>query len=148
MKSTLAIASDHAGYKIKQSLIKHLENAGYEVKDLGTDSEESVNYPDYGHPLAKSVESGEYRFGISICGSGNGINMVTNKYQGIRGALCWNEEISKLARSHNDANICSLPGRFIDENRAKRIVDVFLNTSYEGGRHDIRIKNIPIHSGK
>lgn len=143
----LAIASDHAGYRMKQTLIKHLEDKGYAVSDLGTDSEVSVNYPDFGHPLAEAVESGDYQFGISLCGSGNGINMVTNKHQGIRGALCWNVEISKLARSHNNANICSLPARFIDENSAIRIVDAFLETNYEGGRHDIRIKNIPIHTG-
>ena len=144
MKRTLAIASDHAGYEMKRSLIKHLEQKGYEVTDLGTDSAEPVNYPDFGHPLAEAVESGKYNLGISLCGSGNGINMVTNKHQGIRGALCWNEEISALARKHNDANICSLPARFIDLPEAIKIVDTFLNTDYEGGRHDIRIRHIPI----
>jgi ribose 5-phosphate isomerase B len=146
MKKTLVIASDHAGYEMKGSLIKHLEQKGYEVTDLGTDSPEPVNYPDFGHPLAEAVESGKYRFGISICGSGNGINMVTNKHQGIRGALCWSEEISAVARKHNDANICSLPGRFIDLPTAIKIVDVFLTTDYEGGRHDIRIRHIPIQT--
>jgi ribose 5-phosphate isomerase B len=146
MKRTLVIASDHAGYEMKRSLIKHLEQKGYEVTDLGTDSPEPVNYPDFGHPLAEAVESGKYRFGISICGSGNGINMVTNKHQGIRGALCWSEEISAVARKHNDANICSLPARFIDLPTAIKIVDVFLTTDYEGGRHDIRIRHIPIQT--
>jgi ribose 5-phosphate isomerase B len=146
MKKTLVIASDHAGYEMKGSLIKHLEQKGYEVTDLGTDSPEPVNYPDFGHPLAEAVESGKYRFGISICGSGNGINMVTNKHQGIRGALCWSEEISAVARKHNDANICSLPGRFIDLPTAIKIVDVFLTTDYEGGRHDIRIRHIPVQT--
>lgn len=146
MKRTLVIAADHAGYEMKRSLIKHLEQKGYEVTDLGTDSPEPVNYPDFGHPLAEAVESGKYRFGISICGSGNGINMVTNKHQGIRGALCWSEEISEVARRHNDANICSLPARFIDLPTAIKIVDVFLTTDYEGGRHDIRIRHIPIQT--
>ena len=144
MKRTLAIASDHAGYQMKLSIIKHLEEKGYEVMDLGTDSTEAVNYPDFGHPLAEAVESGRFSMGISLCGSGNGINMVTNKHEGIRGALCWNREISRMARSHNDANICSIPARYIDLDTAVEIVDAFLETDYEGGRHDIRINNIPI----
>jgi ribose 5-phosphate isomerase B len=144
MKRTLAIASDHAGYQMKLGIIKYLKEKGYEVTDLGTNSEEPVNYPDFGHPLAESVESGKFSLGISLCGSGNGINMVTNKHQGIRGALCWNKEISKLARSHNDANICSIPARFVDLETAKEIVDGFLETEYEGGRHDIRISHIPL----
>jgi len=146
MKKPLVIASDHAGYEMKRSLIKHLEQEGYKVTDLGTDSPESVNYPDFGHPLAEAVESGKFPIGISLCGSGNGINMVTNKHQGIRGALCWSEEISAVARKHNDANICSLPARFIDLPTAIKIVDVFLTTDYEGGRHDIRIRHIPIQT--
>jgi ribose 5-phosphate isomerase B len=144
MKETLVIASDHAGYEMKVSIIKHLKEKGYKIEDLGTDSTEAVDYPDFGHPLAEAVESGQFRLGISICGSGNGINMVTNKYQGIRGALCWNREISEMARLHNDANICSIPARYIDLDTAKEIVDAFLETEYEGGRHDIRIKHIPI----
>ena len=144
MKKTLAIASDHAGYLMKLSLIKYLEEKGYVLKDFGTDSTDAVNYPDFGHPLARAVESGEYPMGISLCGSGNGINMVTNKHQGIRGALCWNAEIARLARLHNDANICALPARFMDQETAIEIVNAFLETSYEGGRHDIRIRNIPI----
>ncbi len=144
MKKTLAIASDHAGYIMKLSMIEYLEERGYEVTDFGTDSTDAVNYPDFGHPLAEAVESGEFSLGISLCGSGNGINMVTNKHQGIRGALCWNREISILARSHNDANICSLPARYIDIEMAREIVDAFLETDYERGRHDIRINNIPI----
>lgn len=144
MKNNLAIASDHAGYPMKVSIIKYLEEKGYELKDFGTDSTKAVNYPDFGHPLARAVESGEFELGISICGSGNGINMVTNKYRGIRGALCWNGEVSRMARLHNDANICSLPARYIDLDTAIEIVDAFLETEYEGGRHDIRIRNIPI----
>jgi len=144
MKGKLAIASDHAGYLMKSSMITYLEELGYKVKDFGTDSENTVNYPDYGHPLAEAVESGSCDMGISLCGSGNGINMVTNKHQGIRGAICWNKEISRLARRHNDANICSLPARFLDLETAKEIVDTFLNTEFEGGRHVERIKKIPI----
>ena len=144
MKRTLAIASDHAGYQMKLSIIEHLEEQGYEVMDFGTDSTDAVNYPDFGHPLAEAVESGRFETGVSLCGSGNGINMVTNKHQGIRGALCWNKEISMMARCHNDANICSLPARYIDLETAREIVDAFLETSYEGGRHDIRISHIPI----
>jgi ribose 5-phosphate isomerase B len=146
MKRTLAIASDHAGYQMKLVLVKYLQEKGYEVTDLGTDSAEPVNYPDFGHPLAASVESGRFSLGFSLCGSGNGINMVTNKHQGIRGALCWNKEISRLARSHNNANICSIPARFLDLETVKEIVDTFLETEYEGGRHDIRISQIPLKS--
>jgi len=144
MKKNLAIASDHAGFQMKLSIIKYLEEKGYEVKDLGTDSTNSVNYPDFGHPLAEAVESGRFNLGISLCGSGNGINMVTNKHKGIRGALCWNKEISTMARLHNDANICSLPARYLDLETAREILDAFLETDYEGGRHDIRISHIPI----
>jgi len=144
MKTKIAIASDHAGYKMKQNIIQILEKEGYELCDFGTTSENSVDYPDYGHPLAEAVESGKCSVGISLCGSGNGINMVTNKHQGIRGALCWNEEISRMARRHNDANICSLPARYIDVETAMNIVDIFLETDYDGGRHDIRISKIPI----
>lgn len=144
MKTKVAIASDHAGFEMKQKIMLHLKSAGYDVCDFGTESNESVDYPDYGHPLAEAVENGSCSVGISLCGSGNGINMVTNKHQGIRGALCWNQEIAKLARKHNDANICSIPARFIDLDEAKKIVDLFLNTSYEGGRHQRRIEKIPL----
>ena len=144
MKKVLPIASDHAGFQMKLSIIKYLEEKGYKVKDFGTDSTDAVNYPDFGHPLAEAVESGKFNLGISLCGSGNGINMVTNKHQGIRGALCWNKEISIMARLHNDANICSLPARYLDLETAREIIDAFLETDYEGGRHDIRISHIPI----
>lgn len=145
MKRTLAIASDHAGYQMKLEIIKYLQEKGYKVTDLGTNSNDPVNYPDFGHPLASSVESGRFSMGFSLCGTGNGINMVTNKHQGIRGALCWNGEISRLSRSHNDANICSIPARFVDMETAVEIVDAFLETEYEGGRHDIRIRHIPLN---
>jgi len=140
----LAITSDHAGYSLKEELIKHLVNEGHTVKDFGTDSNESVDYPEFGHALAKAIENGEYDFGISICGSGNGINMTANKHQGIRSALCWNREISELARAHNNANICALPGRFLSVEEAIVIIETFLQTKFDGGRHERRIKKIPI----
>ena len=146
MKKKIVIAADHAGYLLKHELIDFLDNTGYKVTDLGTDSPDNVDYPDFGHPLAEAVESGEFPLGISICGSGNGINMTTNKHQGIRGALCWNVEIAELARKHNDANICSLPARFIDSTLAKEIVKAFLSTRFEGGRHLQRIGKIPIEN--
>ncbi len=144
MEKEIAIASDHAGYPLKLSIIEYLEEKGIKVKDLGTDSMDPVDYPDFGHPLARAVNDGSCEMGISICGSGNGINMVTNKYRQIRGALCWDTEIASLARSHNDANICSLPARFIDLSTAREIVGVFLETKFEGGRHSRRISGIPI----
>ena len=144
MKTKIAIAADHAGFEMKQEIIFHLEKMGYEVCDFGTGSNESVDYPDFGHPLAEAVENGRCSMGISLCGSGNGINMVTNKHQGIRGALCWTQEIAELARKHNNANICSIPARFIELDQAKEIVDLFLNTSFEGGRHQRRIEKIPL----
>jgi ribose 5-phosphate isomerase B len=144
MKTAIAIASDHAGYAMKMEIIGYLEDMRYEVTDLGSYTNEKTDYPDYGHPLADAVENGRFPLGISLCGSGNGINMVTNKHKGIRGALCWNVEIARLARSHNDANICSLPARFIDLALAKKIVQTFLSTPFEGGRHLNRIKKIPL----
>lgn len=138
----VAIGCDHAGYELKEILKKYIQEKHIEVKDFGTHSSESVDYPDYAHPLANSVESGKNQIGFTICGSGNGINMTINKHQGIRGALCWIPEISRLARAHNDANICSLPGRFVTEKEAKEIVDLFLITEFEGGRHKKRINKI------
>ncbi len=141
----LAIACDHAGFELKKVLIKHLESKGHTVVNFGTDSAESMDYPDTAHPMAAAVEKKEFDLGISLCGSGNGINMTANKHQGIRAALCWDVEISKLARQHNDANICSLPARFISASLAKQIVDAFLNTGFEGGRHQRRIEKIPVN---
>lgn len=140
----IALACDHAGVEMKQELIKFLAEKGHETKDFGTYTTESADYPDFAHPLASAVENKEFIYGISICGSGNGINMTVNKHQGIRSALCWNTEISELARLHNDANICSLPARFISIELAKEIVDIFLKTRFEGGRHERRIKKIPV----
>ena len=143
-KNKIAIVSDHAGYILKERLYKYLIDERYEVKDFGCFSEEVVDYPDFGHPLAEAVSSGEFDLGISICGTGNGINMVVNKHPGIRSALCWSEEISRLARAHNDANICALPGRFISESEALLIIKVFLNTDFEGGRHKRRVEKISL----
>jgi ribose 5-phosphate isomerase B len=143
-KKKIAITSDHAGFYLKEKLYKYLIKEKYDVKDMGSSSEEAVDYPDFGHPLANAVSSGEYELGISICGTGNGINMVVNKHQGIRGALCWNEETSRLARAHNDANICALPGWFISESEAYLIVKTFIETPFEGGRHQTRIGKIPL----
>jgi len=140
----IAIVSDHAGFYLKEKLVAFLMKEKYEFRDFGCSTPEIVDYPDYGHSMATAVASGEFDLGISICGTGNGINMVVNKHQGIRGALCWNEEISKLARAHNDSNICALPGRFISESEAYLIVKTFLETSFEGGRHTKRIKKIPL----
>jgi len=140
----IAIVSDHAGYYLKEKLLKYLIKEKYDVRDLGCNSPDIVDYPDFGHPLANAVSAGDYELGISICGTGNGISMVVNKHPGIRGALCWNEEISRLARAHNDANICSLPGRFISESEAYLIVRTFLTTSFEGGRHKGRIDKISL----
>ena len=140
----IVIASDHAGFSLKEKILKFLINEKYKIKDLGSFSNENVDYPDYAHPLAIAVANGEFDLGISICGSGNGINMTVNKHQLIRGALCWNEEIARLARAHNNANICALPGRFISESEALLIVKTFLTTDFEGGRHKKRIDKIPL----
>lgn len=143
-KKRVAIVSDHAGFHLKEKLLKYLITGEYDVKDLGSHNAETVDYPDYGHPLAKAVTDGEFEYGISICGTGNGINMVVNKHPGIRGALCWNAEISRLARAHNDANVCALPARFISESEAYLIVRTFLTTPFDGGRHTPRIEKISI----
>ncbi len=143
-KIKIALVADHAGYFLKEKLLKYLISEKYDVKDFGTFSDEPVDYPDYGHKLANAVSAGEYELGISICGTGNGINMVVNKHPGIRSALCWNEEMGRLARAHNDANICALPGRFITESEAYLIVKTFLNTGFDGGRHKRRIDKISL----
>ncbi len=138
----IIIASDHAGYNLKEKIIRYLIDKNYTVKDLGTYNEGSVDYPDFGHSLAREVESGNFDIGISLCGSGNGINMTVNKHSNIRSALCWNEEISRLARAHNNANICSLPARFINYESAILIIKTFLITKFDGGRHERRVKKI------
>ncbi|MFW5886703.1 MAG: ribose 5-phosphate isomerase B [Bacteroidota bacterium] len=140
----IAIGSDHAGFNIKTYLKGELLKLGVEVIDFGTNSDDSTDYPDYAHPLAESVESGECEAGIAICGSGNGISMTANKHQGIRSAVCWNTEITYLARMHNNANVCALPGRFVKRQEAMEIVKTFLTTGFEGGRHLRRIQKIPV----
>ena len=141
----LAIASDHAGWEAKEVLSRYLKGKGYEVKDFGTNSPESVDYPDYAHVLARAIENNEYDYGIALCASGNGISMTLNKHQKIRAALCWNVEIAEFARRHNNANICALPGRFIPADEAIKIVDKFINTGFDGGRHERRVNKIPIN---
>ncbi|MDR1672921.1 MAG: RpiB/LacA/LacB family sugar-phosphate isomerase [Bacteroidales bacterium] len=138
----IGIANDHAGYALKLKLKDRLQQQGFFVRDFGCSSETPVDYADFAHPLANAVVAGECDLGISICGSGNGINMTVNKHAGIRGALCWTPEISRLARAHNNANICSLPARFISEETAFAIADIFLHTPFEGGRHQRRIDKI------
>ena len=139
----IAIGADHAGFQLKEEVKKHLISLGYEPDDKGCYSEESIDYADYGHPVASTVEANSGMMGIVICGSGNGINMTVNKHQGIRGALCWKKEIAQLAREHNDANILTLPARFVTTEEALEMVTVFFNTAFEGGRHQKRIEKIP-----
>lgn len=141
----IALASDHAGFELKQFLKNYLEINGYETIDFGTNSKESCDYPDYAHPAATAVETGKCDTGIAMCGSGNGINMTLNKHQGIRSALCWLPQLAQLARQHNDANFLVLPARFISKEEAKKIVDAYLASSFEGGRHEKRIKKIPLN---
>lgn len=140
---TIGLASDHAGYPLKEHIKDWLTANGYEYKDFGTNSTDSCDYPQFGHALATAVENGECHTGIAICGTGNGINMSVNHHQGIRGALCWMPEIAELARQHNDANILVMPGRFIDNDTAEKCVKTFLETEFEGGRHQRRIDAIP-----
>ena len=140
----IAICSDHAGYELKQNLIKKLQNQLAEIKDFGCFSAESCDYPDFAHPMAAEVENGNFDLGIAICGSGNGVNMTVNKHQGIRSALCWKKEIATLARQHNNANVIALPARFISEDEAYEMVMIFLTTDFDGGRHQARIDKIPM----
>lgn len=142
--TNIGITSDHAGFEMKEFLKEYFKNKGCLLTDYGPKTGESSDYPDYAHPLAVAIENKKHDVGISLCGSGNGITMTLNKHQQIRAALCWNQEISRLARSHNNANICSLPARFITKEEAIKIVEVFLNTNFEGGRHLTRINKIPI----
>jgi len=138
----IGIGGDHAGFQYKEELLKQLKENGHQVQDFGPNSEESCDYPDIAHPLAVSVENGENELGIAICGSGNGINMTLNKHQNVRSALCWNKELASLARQHNNANVLALPARFISIEMAKKCVEVFINTEFEGGRHQRRVNKI------
>ncbi len=143
-KESLAIACDHAGYQTKEALVKWLQERGHQVKDFGTYSEDSCDYPDFAHPMAEAVESKTFDLGISLCGSGNGINIVANKHQGIRSALCWEPELAALAKQHNNANICAVSARFVSLEKAKAIITAFLEAEFEGGRHQRRIDKIPL----
>ena len=139
---TIPIGSDHAGYEYKEKLIQHLKEQGYSVKDYGTNSADSVDYPDFAHPVSQAIEKGEFPSGILICGSGQGVCMTANKHDNVRAALVWNSEIAELSRQHNNANIICLPSRFISIQQAKQFVDLFLDTEFDGGRHERRVKKI------
>lgn len=138
----IAIGADHAGFDLKEKLREWLSRNGFEHRDFGTTSSASADYPDFAHPVASAVEKKEFDLGILTCGSGNGVCITANKHQGIRAALCWNEELASLARQHNDANILCLPSRFISEELALKIADRFLSSSFEGGRHERRVGKI------
>ncbi|MDR0659875.1 MAG: ribose 5-phosphate isomerase B [Prevotellaceae bacterium] len=138
----IGLASDHAGYEMKQFLLGMLEALGHEVVDFGTNSKDSVDYPDFAHPLAEAVVAKKVEIGIAMCGTGNGVNMAVNRHKGVRGVLCWSIDIGRLTRQHNGANICCLPARFISNLEAAAIVESFLSTPFEGGRHQKRIEKI------
>lgn len=140
---TVGLACDHAGFPLKRFVLDYLEKKGYPIKDFGTYSDESVDYPDFAHPLAKAIENGEVYPGIAICGSGEGMAITLNKHQGVRAGLAWSKDIAELIRQHNDANVLVLPGRFIDNKTAEAIMDEFFKASFEGGRHERRVKKIP-----
>lgn len=140
----IAVGNDHAGYQIKLVVVEWLTARGYTIKNHGTDSAESVDYPDFAHPVADAVEKGESDMGVLICGSGQGVSMTANKHQGIRAALCWIPEIAELSRSHNNANILCLPGRFVDEQTTISILEKYFSTDFEGGRHQTRMNKVPL----
>jgi ribose 5-phosphate isomerase B len=141
---TIALGCDHGGYALKEFLKIKIAESGYSVRDFGSYTAESIDYPDYAHPVASAVNNSQFPLAILICGSGNGVCMTANKYTNIRAALCWNTELARLARLHNDANILCLPGRFITENEAYSAVMAFLTTDFEGGRHQARLQKIPL----
>lgn len=138
----IAIGADHAGFELKEKVKLYLQKKGVEVKDFGTNSLERVDYPDFAHPVASAVENKQVDLGIVICGSGNGVNITANRHRGVRSALCWNEEIAVLARQHNNANVMALPARYMDEQEARKCIDAFLSTPFEGGRHTERVQKI------
>jgi ribose 5-phosphate isomerase B len=142
MSKNIAIGGDHAGFEYKSKLIEKLHLLGYEVKDFGPFSMDSVDYPDYVHPLSSAIEAGEAELGIVICGSGNGVAITANKHQGIRAALCWNEDLAALARQHNNANVLAIPARFISYELTEKLAQIFLTTEFEGGRHQNRVGKI------
>ncbi|MBL7831410.1 MAG: ribose 5-phosphate isomerase B [Saprospiraceae bacterium] len=141
-KPTIAIGCDHAGFILKKPVVDYLEQEEYNILDMGTFSEESVDYPDFAHPVARAVEEKKADFGILICGSGNGVAITANKHADIRAALCWNDEITSLAREHNNANVLALPARFVSISDGIQMVKTFLNTEFEGGRHAKRVDKI------
>ncbi len=138
----IAIGADHAGFEYKELLKKHLEKKGHELKDFGTNDTQSVDYPDFAHPVASAVEKKEFELGVLLCGSANGVAITANKHQGIRAGLCWGDEIAELVRKHNDANILCIPARFVRDGDAEKMVDTFMNTAFEGGRHATRVNKI------
>lgn len=146
MEKKIGIACDHAGYEMKEFLVGYLGAKGFDVEDFGTDSPESVDYPDFAHPLADAVESGELAMGVGLCGSGEGIAITLNKHQGIRAALSWTPQIAHLSRQHNNSNVLVLPARFITNDEAMAIVDEWLATDFEGGRHERRIAKMPVEA--
>ena len=139
---SIAIGCDHAAFNTKEEIVKMLKELGHLVKDFGTFSDQSVDYPDHAHPVAQGVANGEFEFGIVLCGSGNGVNITANKHKRVRSALCWLPEIASLGRQHNNANICAIPARFVSIDQAKKIAQSFLNAEFEGGRHAIRVEKI------
>jgi len=140
----IALAADHAGYYMKELAADFLKKEGYEVKDFGTNSSASADYPDFAHKLGDAIDNGEFKTGFVFCGSGNGINMTVNKHQKVRSGLCWNTEIARLARLHNDANVCAIPARYIPGQEILDIIKIFLETEFEGDRHTTRVNKIPI----
>jgi ribose 5-phosphate isomerase B len=138
----VTIGGDHAGFEYKEAVLALVKKAGHQVTDFGPFDANSVDYPDFAHPVGKSVDTGEADLGIVICGSGNGVCMVVNKYKNVRGALCWNKELASLARTHNNANVLCIPARFVSLTMAKAMVKIFLNTNFEGGRHQKRVEKI------
>jgi ribose 5-phosphate isomerase B len=142
LQKLVAVGSDHAGFEYKKYLVSFLEGKGIQCRDFGTHSGNPVDYPDFAHPVANAVESGEASFGILVCGSANGVAITANKHQGIRAAVCWGEELSQLARLHNNANIICIPARFVRESDAEKMVNIFLSTEFEGGRHETRVGKI------
>ena len=142
LSKPIAIGSDHAGFDIKEDLISFLEGKGLAYKDFGTYTKDSVDYPDFAHPVASAVEAGEFAFGVLLCGTANGVAITANRHKGIRAALCWGEEIAKLVREHNDANIICIPGRFVRQGDAEKMLQIFMTTDFEGGRHQRRVEKM------
>ncbi|MEO5942518.1 MAG: ribose 5-phosphate isomerase B [Ferruginibacter sp.] len=140
----IAIGCDHAGFDCKEDLISFLEAEKRTFKDFGTYNKDSVDYPDFAHPVASAVESGEAAFGILLCGSANGVAITANKHQGVRAAICWGEELAELARKHNNANILCIPARFVRDGDAEKMLDIFMNTAFEGGRHGTRVEKMAL----